>query len=823
MRSVAAAAQPTLSPESAAVLKHSLALARRRRHAKLTPLHVAATLLTPAASPLRAACLKSQSPPSPPPHQCRALDLCFNVALNRLHAPPAALHHHAWTPSMSNALIAALKRAQAHRRRGCADHHHHHLPPIAAVELQQLIISVLDDPGVSRVLTAAGFSSAAVKFAVENFSGGFHSSPKSPNNPNFNFSQFPQNPNFIQNPQFPKNSNFKNSILQIFLRNTVIVADTISTAESAVSDLACGDISGDFKLIKFPLSSLQLRFMTKEEVSAAVVDLKRRIETSAASPPCPRVIAYVGNLEWAAVDGSDNGVIGHLIAEIEKLLRWCKYYYSGAGSSKVSLMAAAGYDTYMKCKKRNPPLDLQWNLETLSIPSMGLSILKPKGFVIIPKEEDDSGLLPCCPNYSSTSLFNKEILLHEENRSHRYIPSSYRSRCPNKYKAADTVLTLGTHRECDCDRVEEDIVGTLRESIPWQIESIPSIATALMDGYDRRQDTWMLIRGNDIVGKRKLAVGIAKAVFGSSDFLFRLDPKNNCLFTVFENSAALEMALRSVGKLIVLVENVDSADPGFLRFLADILEGRKRRTWTRVIFILTIYGDGDYDTWCNKFGDDDVESTVISMKLIVCKTKYSNPSLKRKMNRDDAAIRAWKCPRRCDKIDEVEVEKSVGLVLDLDLNVIADDDNIDDNENYSPISSDVMREPTVTGQHSSPLAFLKTIETQIFFNRFDDDRKRAKRALRSKFECACGNKAVFLDVEEAVVDEVFRWSEMWGGGGAVVEEWIEKVLGRSLGMVSEGGNGRSVVRVCLGGKGRQIGIGYKGSCLPKRIPVLLAD
>ncbi|XP_051121942.1 uncharacterized protein LOC127245236 [Andrographis paniculata] len=50
-----------------------------------------------------------------------------------------------------------------------------------------------------------------------------------------------------------------------------------------------------------------------------------------------------------------------------------------------------------------------------------ICILKPKGLVIIPKEEDDSGLLPCYPNYSSTSLFNKKILLHEENRRHFFI------------------------------------------------------------------------------------------------------------------------------------------------------------------------------------------------------------------------------------------------------------------------------------------------------------------------------------------------------------------------------------------------------------------
>ncbi|KAE8713989.1 BNR/Asp-box repeat family protein isoform 1 [Hibiscus syriacus] len=57
------------------------------------------------------------------PLQCRALELCFSVALERL---PAAQSSNSGgspglDPPISNALMAALKRAQAHQRRGCPE------------------------------------------------------------------------------------------------------------------------------------------------------------------------------------------------------------------------------------------------------------------------------------------------------------------------------------------------------------------------------------------------------------------------------------------------------------------------------------------------------------------------------------------------------------------------------------------------------------------------------------------------------------------------------------------------------------------------------
>lgn len=83
MRAGGCTVQQTLTAEAAGVVKHAVALARRRGHAQVTPLHVAATLLAPGASVLRRACEKSHPHSTSHPLQCRALELCFNVALNR--------------------------------------------------------------------------------------------------------------------------------------------------------------------------------------------------------------------------------------------------------------------------------------------------------------------------------------------------------------------------------------------------------------------------------------------------------------------------------------------------------------------------------------------------------------------------------------------------------------------------------------------------------------------------------------------------------------------------------------------------------------------
>ncbi|XP_024310685.1 protein SMAX1-LIKE 3-like [Brachypodium distachyon] len=178
--------QQVLGAEAAAAVRQAAGLARRRGHAQVTPLHVAcavmsssssssssapgtgtgaAGLLLPSACPLRkrqqheaaAAALKLQ------------LQLRLDAALGRL--PVRAPFQHASAPKttmvpLSNALVAALKRAQAaavqHRRSGNA---------VVVVELERLVASILDDPNVNRAVREAASAAGKKKGAAALSSG----------------------------------------------------------------------------------------------------------------------------------------------------------------------------------------------------------------------------------------------------------------------------------------------------------------------------------------------------------------------------------------------------------------------------------------------------------------------------------------------------------------------------------------------------------------------------------------------------------------------------------------------------------------------------
>ncbi|XP_016456383.1 protein SMAX1-LIKE 4 [Nicotiana tabacum] len=420
------AVQQTLTTEAASVLKHSLSLARRRGHAQVTPLHVAAILLTSRVSLLRRACLKSQpnhiatSPHHHHPLQCRALELCFNVALNRLPTSPGPLLH--GQPCLSNALIAALKRAQAHQRRGCIEQQQQQQPLLAIkVELEQLILSILDDPSVSRVMREAGFFSTAIKSNIEESASsvssvfqcynsspaGIYSTPSSPPN-----SENPTSNSFWNNSQNPllfsphKYNQINTASVDIKLvidvllrsnnnkrRNAVIVGDSASSTGGLVAELMGkverGDVPEELKgshFIKFQFTAAPLMLMKREEVELNISDLKRKVESLTGSSR-RGVIIYTGDLKWTVDSLADQrglsmskkdysttvvnyySPVDHLVAEIGRLV---SSYNNSSSNAKVWLVATANYQTYIKCQMKQPPLDIQWSLQPISVPSGGL-------------------------------------------------------------------------------------------------------------------------------------------------------------------------------------------------------------------------------------------------------------------------------------------------------------------------------------------------------------------------------------------------------------------------------------------------------------------
>ncbi|KAF7001376.1 hypothetical protein CFC21_017059 [Triticum aestivum] len=441
MRAGAYTIHQSLTAEAAAVLKLAVGLARRRGHAQVTPLHVAFALLSSACSQplaggaayglLRRACLRSHPavPPAQHPLQCRALELCFNVALNRLpnsgpHSPPpssAAPFASSLVqpnPALSNALVAALKRAQANQRRGCVElqqpppspgpvQHQgaQQQQPLLAikVELDQLIISILDDPSVSRVMREAGFSSATVKSNLEEESAlmmsSSSSSPPPPVIPphffldhgsidGCGFGMWPAQ--FLSSPAVavPYCKEDVRAVLEVMVRkqgrrtNPVVVGDSVSMAEAVAGELLrClerGEVPEELAgahLLKLQLSYVHVRLMSRVDVDAKAAELRRSVDAVQRGG----LVVYVGDLRWAldedpAGGGADHTAssyspVEHMVAELGRLLDDLRA--SAPPRCRVWLVATASYQTYMRCQHRRgqPLLESAWALQAVAVPT----------------------------------------------------------------------------------------------------------------------------------------------------------------------------------------------------------------------------------------------------------------------------------------------------------------------------------------------------------------------------------------------------------------------------------------------------------------------
>uniref|UniRef100_A0A0E0JZM2 Clp R domain-containing protein n=1 Tax=Oryza punctata TaxID=4537 RepID=A0A0E0JZM2_ORYPU len=465
-----------LSADAAAVLKLALALARRRGHAQLTPLHVAFTLLRSSSSSsspsdpppfacsgdepsccayglLRRACVRAHPAvaacaPAAASHplQCRALELCFNVALNRLPATnamadcgracspasscsaagPAASSLVPPDPTLSNALVAALKRAQANQRRGCIELQSLQPQPVLQpqqlssqqqpllaikVELDQLIISILDDPSVSRVMREAGFSSAAVKSTLEEGGAmlpslGHHvcyssTSPAACASPLFSpeshidfdthasggGASWPAQ--FLHCPDTGSSCKEEDvrAILEVMVRkqgartNPVVVGDTVSVAEASVAELMrrlqTGDVPDELRgahVLRLHLSCVHLRLMTRADVDTQVAEL-RRTANSIIDAKAAGLVIYVGDVRWAIDDDDHHALVeyaapeDHMVAELARLMAELR----AASRGRAWLVAAASYQTYTRCqqrwRRRAPSLEATWSLQPVVVPA----------------------------------------------------------------------------------------------------------------------------------------------------------------------------------------------------------------------------------------------------------------------------------------------------------------------------------------------------------------------------------------------------------------------------------------------------------------------
>lgn len=380
-----------LTADAGRVVNQAITLARRRGHAQVTPLHVANTMLAASTGLLRTACLQSHSHPL----QCKALELCFNVALNRLPASNSSpmLGTHSQHPSISNALVAAFKRAQAHQRRGSIENQQQPLLAVK-IELEQLIISILDDPSVSRVMREAGFSSTQVKSNVEQAVSLEICSQTPPGSKSKESNQLVlcqsqpigQTGAKVGKPMVsdPVRNEDVISVIDNLMnkrrRSTVIVGECLANLEDTVRGVMDkvdkGDVPEALREVKFfTLALSSFGHLSRVHVEQRLGELK----SLAKSCMSKGFVLYLGDLEWAtdyraSLTEQGRGYycpVEHMIMELGKLV-------CGVGETgRLWLLGIATFRTYTRCKsssQSHPSLESVWGLHPLTIPAGSLRL-----------------------------------------------------------------------------------------------------------------------------------------------------------------------------------------------------------------------------------------------------------------------------------------------------------------------------------------------------------------------------------------------------------------------------------------------------------------
>lgn len=402
-----------LTQEAANVVKQAVSLATRRGHAQVTPLHVASAML--ATSPtglLRRACIQCHSHPL----QCKALELCFNVALNRLPAstPSPLLGPHFAsshcnsnnTPSLSNALVAAFKRAQSHQRRGSIETQNQPILSLK-IEIEQLVVSILDDPSVSRVMREAGFSSTLVKSKVEQSVNSVEISSQQQQN-----TTTTTTPLSIKslNKSTPLHHHHHQLVLKPMIKSDNINGHDEDDVESVVSDvlnrrrnviavsesvgsaegLARGvmeRIGNVVQVVSVPIESF--RNMRKEEVERKIVELRYLVKSYIG---IRGVVLYLGDLKWLfefweshcsmmmrmmMMNKSSYCSVEHMVMELKRLVSESNggEIMSGNIMNRVCLMGISSLKTYIKCNNNcHPSLETLWELHPITVPVPSLSL-----------------------------------------------------------------------------------------------------------------------------------------------------------------------------------------------------------------------------------------------------------------------------------------------------------------------------------------------------------------------------------------------------------------------------------------------------------------
>nr|XP_043609118.1 protein SMAX1-LIKE 6-like [Erigeron canadensis] len=376
-------ARQCLTDEAARALDDAVAVARRRSHGQTTSLHAVSSLLTLPTSTLREACARARSSAYSPRLQFRALELCVSVSLDRL--PCSKSKTLDAEPPVSNSLMAAIKRSQANQRRHPETFHLYQMHQqmmqqnsqttslsCVKVELKHFILSILDDPIVSRVFGDAGFRSADIKIAILHpplVSGGFQKSlippmflcnlPEARTGFNFPFVVDQEEEDFKRIGQVLAKKTSKNPLLvgvsaDTMLRGFIdgIKISKVGLLPSEIAGLNVVDV--DKEVSEFCLGTL-----SEDMMELKLNEVREKVES------CENcgVIVNFGDLKVFLEGGC---LLEYVVAKVSDLVRIC--------GGKLWLIGSVGsYEIYMKIMAKFKNLEKEWDLSVVPITCSKLS------------------------------------------------------------------------------------------------------------------------------------------------------------------------------------------------------------------------------------------------------------------------------------------------------------------------------------------------------------------------------------------------------------------------------------------------------------------
>ncbi|XP_010469910.1 PREDICTED: protein SMAX1-LIKE 7-like isoform X3 [Camelina sativa] len=451
-------ARQCLTEETARALDDAVSVARRRSHAQTTSLHAVSGLLTMPSSILREVCISraAHNTPYSSRLQFRALELCVGVSLDRLPSSksPTAVEE---DPPVSNSLMAAIKRSQATQRRHPETYHLHQIhannntqtTSVLKVELKYFILSILDDPIVSRVFGEAGFRSTDIKLDVlhppvtSQFSSRFTSRSRVP--PLF-LCNIPESDSGRARFGFPFGDLDENCrrIGEVLGRrakkNPLLVGACGGEALKTFTDSIN---RGKFGFLPLEISGLSVVSVEISEVLAqgSRIDVKvddlGRLKSG--------MVLNLGELKDLTSEVYSVDVVEKFVLKLSDLLKLHreKLWFIASASSN---------ETYLKLIERFPMIDKEWNLHLLPITSSSQGVY--------PKSSLMGSFVPFGGFFSSTSDFRVPF----SNSMNQTLPRCHL--CNEKYE--QEVAALAKSVSVIDDQCSEKLPSWLRNVEPEQ-------------------------------------------------------------------------------------------------------------------------------------------------------------------------------------------------------------------------------------------------------------------------------------------------------------------------------------------------------------------